>query len=107
MSYFSSIYAADLPSRAKMVYLYLFDRADKEGYCFPAINTIAKDLSLSRSTVKRAIQDLEQHGYIEKNNDTGKTVESPACCIKCYRGESDHLLNRGMGRDERRRLISQ
>ena len=59
MSYFSSIYAADLPGRAKMVYLYLYDRADKEGYCFPAINTIARDLSISRRTVKRAIHDLE------------------------------------------------
>ena len=66
MSYFSSIYAADLPSRAKTVYFYLFDRADKEGYCYPAINTIARDLSISRSTVKRAIQDLEQHGYLAK-----------------------------------------
>lgn len=42
---------------AKTVYLY--DRADKDGYCFPAINTIARDLSISRSTVKRAIYDLE------------------------------------------------
>ena len=66
MSYFSSIYGADLPSRAKVVYFYLFDRADQEGYCFPAINTIARELSISRSTVKRAIQDLERHGYLEK-----------------------------------------
>jgi len=66
MSYFSSIYAADLPSRAKMVYLYLYDRADKDGYCFPGINTIARDLSISRSTVKRAIHDLEQHGWLER-----------------------------------------
>ncbi|MBM6921680.1 MarR family transcriptional regulator, partial [Phocea massiliensis] len=29
-------------------------------------NTIAKDLSLSRSTVKRAVKDLEKAGLIRK-----------------------------------------
>ena len=67
MNYFSSVYKADLPSRAKIVYFYLSDRADQEGYCFPAINTIARELSISRSTVKRAIQDLERHGYLGKS----------------------------------------
>ena len=37
-----------------------------KGECWPGINTIASDLGLSRSTVKRAIADLEKHGYIEK-----------------------------------------
>lgn len=86
MSYFSSIYAADLPSRAKIVYLYLFDRVDKEGYCYPAINTIAKDLSLSRSTVKRAIQDLEQHGYLEKTQRFRKNGGKSSLLYKVLQG---------------------
>lgn len=66
MGYFTSIYAEDLPHRAKAVYMYLYDRADKKGQCFPAILTIARDLRLSRSTVKRAINDLEKAGRLSR-----------------------------------------
>jgi len=67
MSYFKSIYSdADLPARARLVYMYLQDRANKDGACWPAVKTIARDLKLSRSTVKRALRDLEQTGYLEK-----------------------------------------
>lgn len=63
---YREIYKADLPHRAVAVYLYLRDRANKEGTCYPAIKTIANDLSMSVSTVKRAISDLEQNGFIRK-----------------------------------------
>ena len=46
--------------------MYLRDRADSEGKCWPGIKTIASDMRLSRSTVKRALTDLEQHGYLQK-----------------------------------------
>jgi predicted transcriptional regulator len=57
---------ADLPHRARTVYMYLKDRADKDGRCWPAINTVARDLSLSRSTVKRAVADLIRAGFLRK-----------------------------------------
>ena len=60
------LYAMDLPHRAKLVYLYLNDRKNKDNVSWPGINTIARDLSLSRTTVKRAIQDLEAAGLIRK-----------------------------------------
>lgn len=66
MSYFTSLYSSELPHRAVTVYMYLRDRCDKDGKCFPAIGTIAKELKLSRSTVKRAIADLEQSGHLRK-----------------------------------------
>ena len=50
----------DLPHRAVSVYIYLFDRADKNGECWPAIPTIAKELKLSESTVRRASKDLKK-----------------------------------------------
>ena len=53
MSYFNTIYAAspgELPHRAR------------------AVNTIADDLQLSRSTVKRALHDLIEAGLIEKES---------------------------------------
>ena len=58
------IYSTNLPHRAITVYMYLRDRADKNGACFPAISTIAQDLKMSRSTVKRALSDLEKAKYI-------------------------------------------
>ena len=67
MSYFDTIYAdTNLPSRAIPVYMYIKDRTNSAGSCWPGIKTIAKDLNLSRSTVKRALADLEQHGYLAK-----------------------------------------
>ena len=60
------IYARNLPSRAKTVYIYLCDRADNDGLCFPAHRTIAADLGISVSTVKRAISDLEKAECLEK-----------------------------------------
>ena len=66
MSKFNFIYAEDLSHREKTVYIYLRDRADASGVCWPGIKTIAKDMNLYRSTVKRALADLEQHGYLAK-----------------------------------------
>ena len=48
--------------------MYLRDRSDAEGKCWPGIKTIASDMKLSRSTVKRALHDLEQHGYLKKTS---------------------------------------
>ncbi len=64
MSRLSFLYRTDLPSRAITVYLYLDDRANKEGTCWPAIPTIARDTGLSQSTVRRALQDLRQEGLL-------------------------------------------
>ena len=66
MGYFTSLYAEDIPHRAIAVFMYLKDRANKDGTCYPAIGTIAKDLKLSRRTVQRAIADLEQSGQLIK-----------------------------------------
>lgn len=67
MSYFGTIYAdTELPFRARAVYMYLRDRSDAEGKCWPGIKTIASDMNLSRSTVKRALADLERAGYLTK-----------------------------------------
>ena len=67
MSFFNAVYGdQELSPRAKMVCLYLHDRANKDGESWYAIGSIARDLHLSRSTVKRAIQDLLRLGWIEK-----------------------------------------
>jgi len=64
--YFDSVYAADLPSRAVTVFMYLKNRANKDKSCFPSTATIADALSLSRRTICRALNDLEQAGFIRR-----------------------------------------
>ena len=62
---FTKLYRMDLPHRALSVYIYLSDRANKDGICWPSIPTIAKDLKLSESTTRRAIRDLRKAGVIQ------------------------------------------
>ena len=59
------LYRTELPHRALSVYIYLMDRANKNGECWPAIPTIASDLKLSQSTVRRALRDLRKEGLVE------------------------------------------
>lgn len=60
------IYEDDaLPHRARSVYIYLRDRANRDGQSWPSLQTISKDLALSKSTVKRAVSDLKAAGYLE------------------------------------------
>ncbi len=68
MSYFDPIYRSDLSHRARAVYMCLRDHADKEGKCWPGIKTIARELHLSRSTVKRALEDLYQSKLVTKKS---------------------------------------
>ena len=65
MPYFSKLYQTELPHRAVSVYIYLSDRANKDGECWPAIPTIARELKLSQSTVRRALWDLRKAGFFE------------------------------------------
>ena len=60
-------YASMLKSRALSVLIYLIDRSNKELTCFPAIPTMAEQLHISVSTVKRALHELLDAGYIKKD----------------------------------------
>lgn len=66
MSLFGNIYQKDMSARSKLVYMYLKDRANKDGQCWPAIQTIGRDLGLSRSTVKRALKELERAALLTR-----------------------------------------
>lgn len=65
MSRLDFLYRTELPHRAVSVYVYLKDRANNDGECWPAIPTIARELKLSQSTVRRALQDLRKAGFLE------------------------------------------
>ena len=47
------------------MYIYLDDRANKDGECWPSISTIAKERKFSQSTVRRALNDLRKADLIE------------------------------------------
>ena len=57
----------DLSNGDKLVYCDLAGYANsKTGECYPSMQTIANDLSMSDRTVKRAIKTLVNKGYIRK-----------------------------------------
>ncbi len=59
--------------------MYLKDRANKDGTCYPAIGTIAKDLKLSRRTVQRAVAGPD---ILSRNSSGEKTVEKAAYSLR-------------------------
>ena len=65
MGRFDFLYKMDLQHRAVAVYIYLADRSNNNGECWPAIPTIARELKLSQSTVRRALQDLRKAELLE------------------------------------------
>ena len=65
MGRFDFLYKMDLQHRAVAVYIYLADRANQDGECWPAIPTIARELKLSQFTVRRALQDLRKAELLE------------------------------------------
>ena len=64
MRNFTELYRMDLPHRAISVYIYLSDRTNKDVICWPSIPTISKDLKLSESTTRRALNNLRKAGLI-------------------------------------------
>jgi len=95
LGYYTSVYTSELPHRAVAVFMYIRDRADKDGKCYPAIGTIARELKLSRSTVKRAIKDLEKSGHLRKKQrwreNGGKSSNLLCQSLRlnfCKRGQS-------------------
>ena len=70
MSKFNFIYAEDLSHREKTVYIYLRDRADASGVCWPGIKTIAGELGLSPRTVQRVPPDSGKKVTVSRQGGT-------------------------------------
>ena len=74
MTDLKKLYQSELPNRAIAVYLYLRGRANREGVCWPAIPTIARELKMSESTIRRALRDLVREGFLiieERQRESG------------------------------------
>ncbi len=60
------IYDLGLSHKAVSVYCYLCGRADKNGECYPSVRRITDDLKLSKATVFRAFNELEENGLLKR-----------------------------------------
>ena len=61
---------------------YLLMRAGNQDICYPSLNTISKDIDISLSTVKRAIPELVEKGYLKKINRKRKNGSSTSNLYK-------------------------
>ena len=62
------VYKLELTQRATLVAFYLINRADQENTCFPGVKTIAKECHMSTRTVQRALNDLEENGFLKRES---------------------------------------
>jgi predicted transcriptional regulator len=62
------VYSLELTQRATLVAFYLVNRADSEGTCFPGVKTIARECNISSRTVQRALNDLEEVGFLARES---------------------------------------
>ncbi len=58
----------NLTHRELCVYKYLCERANIKGLCYPSVKTISREIKLSISTVRRAINDLETKKLLTKES---------------------------------------
>lgn len=56
-------------ANAKIIYVYLSGRVGKDSVCYPSQELIAKEASLSVSTVKRGLLELEKKGIITRRTE--------------------------------------
>ena len=64
--YMQNTFCSNLKPRARLVLQCLILHSNKEGTCFPSIKTIAAECGYGVNTVKRALDDLLEAGYIQK-----------------------------------------
>ena len=86
MSRLDFLYSSDVSSKAVAVFLYLLDRANKQGECWPAIPTIAEDLKISESTVRRAVKELKKAGLLTTEQRYRPNGGKSSLCYKIKSG---------------------
>jgi len=53
-------------SAAKFILILLANKADENYSCYPSIRTLMAESNAGRSTVLRALKDLEKRGFISR-----------------------------------------
>lgn len=86
MSRLDFLYSSDVSSKAVAVFLYLLDHANKQGECWPAIPTIAEDLKISESTVRRAVKELKKAELLKTEQRYRPNGGTSSLCYKVKSG---------------------
>lgn len=71
---YSVMYDQDLSDGEVRIYIAISSLANQRGYCFASNNYLANALGKSSSTIKRALQKLEQKGFIKR--DTNRLADN-------------------------------
>ena len=66
-----------LPSKDKFVLVMMANYADEDGKCWPSLNRLADDTSMSRSTIQLAIKGLETAGMLRIEHRSQDGVKLP------------------------------
>jgi biotin operon repressor len=66
-----------LPSKEKFVLVMMANYADEDGKCWPSLNRLADDTSMSRSTIQLAIKGLEAAGMLRIEQRSQDGVKLP------------------------------
>ena len=86
--YMERAFSSDLRPRARLVLQVLVLHCNKEGECFPSIKTIAAKCGYGVSTVKRALDELVEAGYIikearfDERKNGGQTSNLYTLCVE-------------------------
>lgn len=77
--------------------MYLKDRCNKDGQCYPAISTIEKELQLSRRTVERAIADLltKEQRWCENGGRSSLLYTLKKCSLKSQNADKGQVCLHG------------
>ena len=86
--YMERAFSSELRPRARLVLQVLVLHCNKEGECFPSIKTIAAKCGYGISTVKRALDELVEAGYIikqarfDERKNGGQTSNLYTLCVE-------------------------
>ena len=72
MSRLDFLYRTELPHRAVAGYIYLADRVNENGECWPAIPTIAADLKYSPPPSAAESVTSKKQGLLKLSSDTAR-----------------------------------
>jgi DNA-binding transcriptional regulator YhcF (GntR family) len=64
--------AAGLSPISGWVLAQLWDHKNREGKCWPSVATLARESCLSRSSVFKALEELERKGFVQKRQRKGE-----------------------------------
>ena len=76
----NEIFSLGLHQSEIVIYSYLMRCEDRNSYqCYPSYKTIAKNVGLAPNTVRKYVQQLEEHGLIRTERTTITTKDGRKC----------------------------